>query len=346
MTKNELNEYFWLNHEITRQKGRLARLEEKLKYSGEIVGDSTNNYSTGKARPIKIQGIAGGGVELPLMIVTLKREMVKEYERHLWLAERSSGTIQKYLHNIEQFRRYLPREKTVTKETVIAYKKSIAEKYAISTANAALVALNGLFSFLGWRDCRVKPFKQQRCIFRDKERELSEKEYLSLLKAAKQKGNQRLFYIMETLCNTGIRISELQFITAEAVWTGTAVVKCKGKHRKVLLPQRLRKELQRYCKKNRIASGAVFITKTGKPISRTNVWGEMKRLCKAACVDAKKVFPHNFRHLFAVSFYHLEKDIAKLADLLGHASIETTRIYVMETAESHIRQIERMRLCI
>ncbi len=272
--------------------------------------------------------------------------MVKEYERHLWLAERSSGTIQKYLHNIEQFRRYLPREKTVTKETVIAYKKSIAEKYAISTANAALVALNGLFSFLGWRDCRVKPFKQQRCIFRDKERELSEKEYLSLLKAAKQKGNQRLFYIMETLCNTGIRISELQFITAEAVRMGTAVVKCKGKQRKVLLPQRLRKELQRYCKRNKIASGAVFITKTGKPISRTNVWGEMKRLCKAACVEAKKVFPHNFRHLFAVSFYHLEKDIAKLADLLGHASIETTRIYVMETAESHIRQIERMRLCI
>lgn len=176
--------------------------------------------------------------EAKRMEYTLTQEMVKEYERYLWLAERSNGTIQKYLHNIEQFRRYLPREKTVTKEMVIAYKKSIAEKYDISTANAALVALNGLFSFLGWCDCRVKPFKQQRCIFRDKERELSEKEYLSLLKAAKQKGNQRLFYIMETLCNTGIRISELQFITAEAVWTGTAVVKCKGKQRKVLLPQR------------------------------------------------------------------------------------------------------------
>lgn len=161
------------------------------------------------------------------MEYTLTQEMVKEYERHLRLEERSNGTIQKYLHNIEQFRRYLPREKTVTKETVIAYKKSIAEKYAISTANAALVALNGLFSFLGWRDCRVKPFKQQRCIFRDKERELSEKEYLSLLKAAKRKGNQRLFYIMETLCNMGIRISELQFITAEAVRTGTAIVNCK-----------------------------------------------------------------------------------------------------------------------
>ena len=151
---------------------------------------------------------------------------------------------------------------------------------------------------------------------------------------------------METLCNTGIRISELQFITAEAVRTGTAVVNCKGKQRKVLLPQKLRKELQSYCKRNRIISGAIFITRTGKPISRTNVWGEMKRLCKAACVEAKKVFPHNFRHLFAVSFYRLEKDIAKLADLLGHASIETTRIYVMESAESHIRQIERMHLYI
>ena len=276
----------------------------------------------------------------------LKWEMVREYERHLRLAERSSGTIQKYLHDIRRFYQYLPRGKVLTKESVIAYKEELAAQYAVSTANAILVALNGLFSFLGWFDCRVKPFKQQRCIFRDKERELSEKEYLSLLKAAKRKGNQRLFYIMETLCNTGIRISELQFITAEAVRTGTAVVNCKGKQRKVLLPQKLRKELQNYCKRNKIASGAVFITRTGKPISRTNVWGEMKRLCKAACVEAKKVFPHNFRHLFAVSFYRLEKDIAKLADLLGHASIETTRIYVMESAESHIRQIERMRLYI
>ena len=273
-------------------------------------------------------------------------EMVREYERHLRLAERSSGTIQKYLHDIRRFYQQLSRGKAVTKEMVIQYKENLAEQYAISTANAILVALNGLFSFLGWFDCRVKPFKQQRCIFRDKERELSEREYLSLLKAAKRKGNQRLFYIMETLCNTGIRISELQFITAEAVRTGTAVVNCKGKQRKVLLPQKLRKELQNYCKKNKITSGAVFITRTGKPISRSNVWGEMKRLCKAACVEAKKVFPHNFRHLFAVSFYRLEKDIAKLADLLGHASIETTRIYVMESAESHIRQIERMRLYI
>lgn len=273
-------------------------------------------------------------------------EMVRKYERHLRLAERSSGTIQKYLHDIRRFYQYLPRGKVLTKESVIAYKESLAAQYAVSTANAILVALNGLFSFLGWFDCRVKPFKQQRCIFRDKERELSEKEYLSLLKTAKRKGNQRLFYIMETLCNTGIRISELQFITAEAVRTGTAIVNCKGKQRKVLLPQKLRKELQVYCKRNHITSGAVFITRTGKPIGRTNVWGEMKRLCKAACVQAKKVFPHNFRHLFAVSFYRLEKDIAKLADLLGHASIETTRIYVMESAESHIRQIERMHLYI
>ena len=243
-------------------------------------------------------------------------EMMREYEKHLRLAEKSSSTIQKYLHDIWRFYEHLPRGKVFTKERVIAYKESLAEQYAISTANAILVALNGLFLFLGWCDCRVKPFKQQRCIFRDKERELSEKEYLSLLKAAKQKGNQRLFYIMETLCNTGIRISELQFITAEAVRTGTAIVNCKGKQRKVLLPQKLRKELQNYCKKNCITSGAVFITRTGKPISRTNVWGEMKRLCKAACVEAKKVFPHNFRHLFAVSFYRLEKDIAKLADLL------------------------------
>ena len=277
-------------------------------------------------------------------ILTL--EMVQNYEKHLHLEERSEGTVRKYIHDIKHFYEFLGQEKVFTKETVIQYKELLGSQYAVSTANSMLVALNGLFAFLGWYDCRIKPFKQQRSIFRDKERELSEKEYLRLLRAAKQMGNQRLFYIMETLCNTGIRISELQFITAEAVRTGTAVVNGKGKQRKVLLPPKLRQELQKYCQKNKITSGAIFITRTGNPITRSNVWAEMKRLCRSAGVAAKKVFPHNFRHLFAVSFYRLEKDIAKLADLLGHASIETTRIYVMESVESHIRQIERMHLYI
>ena len=276
----------------------------------------------------------------------LNMEQIKNYERHLRLEERSAATIEKYMRDIRSFFAVLPKDKKVDKEFIIQYKEYLGKTYAISTANAGIAAINGLMTLLGWYDCKVKPYKQQRKIFRDKEKELSKAEYLRLLDAAKNKGNNRLFYLMETLCATGIRISELPYITAEAVKTGQAVVNCKGKARIVLLSKKLREALGRYCKENHIKEGPVFVTRSGKPMSRSNVWSEMKKLCESAKVDPDKVFPHNFRHLFAVAYYNLEKDIAKLADLLDHASIETTRIYIMESSEKHICQMERLGLVV
>ncbi len=271
---------------------------------------------------------------------------IENYRHYLVLEERSEGTIRKYLRDLRVFSAWLGKQKAVSKEAVIAYKESLAKKYAVSTANAMLAAINGLFAFLGWHDCRVKPLKQQRRVFRDQARELTKAEYLRLLDAAGAKKNRRLFYLMQTLCATGIRISELCFITVEAARTGRAEVTCKGKTRPVLLPKKLCRALLGYCREKRIAFGPIFVTRTGQPVNRSNIWAEMKKLCADAGVDANKVFPHNFRHLFAVTFYNLEKDIAKLADLLGHASIETTRIYIMVSGEEHIRQVERLGLVV
>ncbi len=276
----------------------------------------------------------------------LTMEMIDRYEKYLKLEERSIGTIQKYIRDIHSFVRFIAQDQRIEKETVIEYKNYLGKKYAVSTANSMLASLNGLFRFIGWHACKVKPYKYQRKIYRDKERELTKQEYLSLLKAARVKGNERLFYIMETLCATGIRISELSFITAEAVEAGMAEVDCKGKIRAVLIPQKLCRELKKYCRNRGIKRGCIFITKTGNPMGRSNIWMEMKKLCESADVNPSKVFPHNFRHLFAVTFYNLEKDIAKLADLLGHASIETTRIYIMESGEKHERLISRLGLML
>ena len=276
----------------------------------------------------------------------LTAKQIRDFEKYLILEERSDGTIRKYMRDIHFFCSFLPAAKEFHKETVINYKEFLRKTFAVSTANSMLAAINRLFTFLEWHDCRVKPFKQQRQIFRDKDKELSKAEYLRLLDAARASGNRRLFCLMQTLCGTGIRIYELCFITAEAVKSGEAMVTCKGKSRTVLLTKKLRHALMEYCRNCGISSGPVFITKTGKPMNRSNIWAEMKRLCADAHVDPGKVFPHNFRHLFAVSFYHLEKDIAKLADLLGHASIETTRIYIMESGADHLRQIERLGLVL
>ncbi len=276
----------------------------------------------------------------------LTMEQIQSYEKHLLLAERSTGTIAKYMRDIGFFWAFLPAVKELDKEIVIRYKEYLGNQYAVSTANSMLAALNSFFVFLGLPEYRVKPFKQQRCIFRDQEKELSKAEYLRLLETAKNKGNCRLFFIMETLCTTGIRISELQHITVEAVKKGQAWVSCKGKRRNILLPKRLCYDLKNYCQSNHIVTGSIFITKNGRPMNRSNIWTEMKKLCSSAGVDANKVFPHNFRHLFAISFYNLEKDIVKLADLLGHASIQTTRIYVMESSIAHMRQVERLGLVV
>lgn len=276
----------------------------------------------------------------------LTEEMAKAFEKYLRREEKSENTVKKYLRDVRAFAAYLNGAE-VTKETVITFKsKLLGESYSVRSINSMLASLNGLFSFLGWEDCRVKSVKLQRQIYCPEEQELTKAEYIRLVDTAKQKGNERLNLILQTICGTGIRVSELQYITVEAVKNGEATVSLKGKTRSVFLVKELRKKLIRYAAKQNIQSGAVFITRTGKPMNRTNIWREMKGLCRQAGVNPKKVFPHNLRHLFARTFYGIEKDIAKLADILGHSSINTTRIYIISTGSEHRRRMEHMRLII
>ena len=228
----------------------------------------------------------------------------------------------------------------------MAWKRTLVQTHAPSTVNGKLAALNTFFSFLGWGECRVKALRRQRELFRDPGRELHKGDYLRLLAAARQARNWRLYYLMETLASTGVRISELQYVTVQTLRTGRVWVEGKGKGRLVLLTPKLCRVLAKYCRQRGITAGPVFVTRTGRPMDRSNIWRELHHLCEAAGVEARRVFPHNFRHLFARAFYALEKDIAKLADLLGHASVETTRIYIMESGAEHKRQVERLGLVL
>ena len=234
----------------------------------------------------------------------------------------------------------------MTKTVVMEFKASIVENYEISSANSMIAAVNAFLRFMGWMDCCIKQFKVQKKAFCSEEKELTKSEYIRLVNTAKEKGNERLNLILQTICGTGIRVSELQFITVEAVRKGEAVVSCKNKTRTVFIVRELQKKLLHYIKTKGIASGCIFITKSGKPMSRCNIWREMKALCEQAGVSPDKVFPHNLRHLFARTFYGIEKDIAKLADILGHSSINTTRIYIISTGAEHKRKMENMRLII
>lgn len=276
----------------------------------------------------------------------LTAERIAAYSRYLRMEERADGTLEKYLRDIRHFAVWLD-GRPVTKELAVAWKEYlVVQQYAPATINGMLAALNGLLSFLGWNECGVKPLKRQRSVFRSGERELTRAEYLRLLEAARRAGRERLYLVMETLCSTGMRVSELRYITVETLERGFASVDCKGKQRTILLTKRLRRTLTEYCRRRGIRSGAVFVTRTGRSLDRSNIWREMRSLCVYAGVDASKVFPHNLRHLFAVSFYNVEKDIAKLADLLGHASIETTRIYIMESSTAHVQRLERLGLVV
>ena len=275
----------------------------------------------------------------------ISNDLLMKFEDHLRNEERSQATIQKYLHDIRVFMTYLG-DGSVDKSKVLPYKEKLSEKYEVSSANSMIAALNTFFRFTEWIDCCVKQFKVQRQIFCSEEKELTRQEYTRLVETAKKKGNERLNLIIQTICCTGIRVSELQYITVEAVKNGETVVRCKGKTRTVFFVKELRKRLLRYIQNNELQSGAVFVTKTGKPINRTNVWREMKALCEKAGVSPDKVFPHNLRHLFARTFYGIEKDIAKLADILGHSSINTTRIYIVSTGKEHRQRMENMRLII
>ena len=276
----------------------------------------------------------------------LTEKIIADFFLYLKSEEKSQNTIQKYLRDVRAFAADLSGTE-VTKEVAVAYKsKLLSENYAVRSINSMLASLNSLFAFLGWTDCKVKSIKLQRQIYCSEEKELTKAEYMRLVNTAKQRGNERLNLIIQTICGTGIRVSELQFITVEAVKRGEAIVSLKGKTRTVFLVRELQKKLLRYVAEQKIQSGAVFITRTGKPMSRTNIWREMKGLCIEANVNPQKVFPHNLRHLFARVFYGIEKDIAKLADILGHSSINTTRIYIITTGNEHRKRMEHMRLII
>ena len=260
--------------------------------------------------------------------------------------EKSENTVEKYIRDVRAFAAYVGYAE-ITKETVISYKgKLLSENYAARSVNSMLASINSLLSFLGWSDLKVKSIKLQRQIYCPEEKELTKAEYMRLVNTAKQKGNERLNLLIQTICGTGIRVSELQYITVEAVKCGEAIVSLKGKTRSVFIVRELQKKLLRYAAEQKITTGAIFITRSGKPMSRTNIWREMKSLCEQAGVNPQKVFPHNLRHLFARTFYGIEKDIAKLADILGHSSINTTRIYIITTGNEHRQRMENMRLII
>lgn len=270
---------------------------------------------------------------------------IAEFKEHLILEERSEITIAKYIRDVKAFAKYT-QNSDITKETVIAYKKHLQENYAVRSVNSMLASINSLFAFLGWHDLKVKSLKLQQQVFCPEEKELTKAEYARLCRTAERKHNERLNLILQTICGTGIRVSELQYITVEAAKNGEAVVNCKAKTRSVFIVKELKQKLLRYAAEQNIKNGMIFVTRTGKPISRTNIWREMKALCEEANVNPQKVFPHNLRHLFARVFYGIEKDIAKLADILGHSSINTTRIYIISTGTEHRQRMENMRLII
>lgn len=267
------------------------------------------------------------------------------FRAHLRREEKSAATIGKYMRDVETFASYL-REGGVTKEAVIRYKSHLQRRYAARSVNSILAALNSLFSFLGWHECRVKSLRLQRQIYCAEEKELSRAEYLRLCRAAERKRNERLSLVLQTICGTGIRVSELQYLTVEAVRRGEATVSCKAKTRTIFLVKELRARLLRYAVAQGIRTGSIFITRGGKPLDRTNIWREMKALCQEAGVSPQKVFPHNLRHLFARVFYGIERDIAKLADILGHSSIDITRIYIVSSGAEHRRRMEDMHLIL
>ena len=264
------------------------------------------------------------------------------FERYLTKEEKSRATVEKYLRDVRSFFRF-SNTGSISKEQMIAYKEYLTDRYAPASVNSMLISLHSFLRYIGQQDCCVKLLKIQRQIFAKEEKELSCQEYQRLVKAA---GNTRLSFVLRTICGTGIRVSELEYITVEAVREGKAVVSCKNKTRVIFIPATVQKILSKYIKKSCLKTGSVFIGKNGKPLNRKNIWRDMKGLCSRAGVARCKVFPHNLRHLFARTFYRVEKDIVRLADLLGHSSINTTRIYTIENGRLHRDCLERVQICL
>lgn len=267
---------------------------------------------------------------------------IRRFAQYLADEEKSPATIEKYLRDVRRFIRFAANQ-TLNKALVLQYKSMLCKCYAAVSVNSMLIALNSFLRFIGYPRYCVKLLKIQRQIFCAEEKELCKQEYQRLLKAAK---NSRISLIIQTICCTGIRVSELNYISVEAVRCGKAVVNCKNKTRVIFIPAPLQKLLIAYIRKTGVQTGPVFVSRTGNPLNRSNIWRDMKALCQKAGVSPSKVYPHNLRHLFARTFYSLEHDIAKLADLLGHSSINTTRIYIMETGRQHISRLEQMQLTL
>ena len=273
----------------------------------------------------------------------ITEETLAAFARQLGEEERSPATLEKYLREVRQFAAFLG-GREVTRELAAAWREELSARQSPATVNGKLTALDRLLAFLGWEDCRVKHLRVQRQLFRDSARELSREEYARLVETARRLGRGRLSLLMETICATGIRVSEVKYLTVEAAQTGRAEISLKGKIRTILLPGKLCRKLEKYARQKKITSGELFLTRSGRPMSRKQIWAEMKGVCRAAGVAPSKVFPHNLRHLFARCFYRVSRDVAKLADVLGHSSIETTRIYLISTGAEHARTLDQLRL--
>ncbi len=274
----------------------------------------------------------------------LTNDAICEFGNYLRCEEKSAATQEKYLRDVQTFFKYTSGNE-ISKELVVDWKKYLVEQgYAVRSINSMLASVNCLLEFLGLSNCKVKNIRMQRQTYCAEDKELTKTEYMRLLQASKK--NEQLNLVIQTICGTGIRVSELQYFTVEAIRHGEVTVDCKNKTRTILVPGKLKNLLLNYAKRHSIAAGAIFITRSGKTLNRSNIWAAMKKLCEAAGVKASKVFPHNLRKLFARTFYGIEKDIAKLADILGHSSINTTRIYIMTTGFEHRRKIERLGLVV
>ncbi len=273
----------------------------------------------------------------------ITNELIKNFRRYLIEEEKATATVEKYIRDVNAFAEWLG-ENILDKEAVLTYKENLTKNYAPASVNSILASLNSFFTFNEWYHLRVKNLKIQRQIFVNKDKELTKAEYERLLTAAKSKGNEQLYFLMQTICATGIRVSELRYITVESLKAQKAQINLKGKMRVIIIPKELCKMLLQYSKEHKITNGSVFVSKNGKALDRSNIWKMMKALCESAGVSREKVFPHNLRHLFARTFYSLQKDIVRLADILGHSSVNTTRIYTMETGETHRRQIQKLGL--
>lgn len=275
--------------------------------------------------------------------MTITKEKILEFREFLESCEKSAATVEKYLRDVRMLSEWLGDE-TLSKPKVLEYKEHLKQNYATTSVNSVISSLNSFFDFAQVPNLSIKTVRMQKQLFLKSEKELTKQEYTRLIRAAKKKGNERLNLVMQTICSCGIRVSELSAVTIEAVQRETAEIRSKGKVRQVFLPKTLCKALIKYANKRKIQQGPVFVTRSGRPLNRSNIWADMKKLCEIAQVAKEKVFPHNLRHLFARTFYSIQKDIVRLADILGHSSVNTTRIYTMETGEIHRKKIQMLGL--